>query len=58
MSKKRKLNSNNPKYKKVENSNVLVIEDRRFMCNAKVRDIKGDVVKGVTIPVHSVWYKD
>ena len=28
------------------------------MCNAKVRDFRGDVVKGKTVPVHGVWYEN
>ena len=25
------------------------------MCNAKVRDASGNVVKGITVPVYGVW---
>ena len=58
MSKKRKLNSKNPKYADATNSKEKVIKGRKFMCNAKVRDIKGDVVKGVTTAVHAIWCED
>jgi len=28
---------------------------KKLMCNAKVRDASGNVVKGVTVPVYGVW---
>ena len=58
MSKKRKLNSNNPKYTKVISSNESVIKEKKLMCNAKVRDTSGNVVPGVTVPVHGVWFEN
>lgn len=57
MSKKRKLNSKNPKYQVEQNSNAPVIKKRILMCNAKVRDANGKVVEGRTAPVYGVWYE-
>ncbi len=58
MSKKRKLNSNNPKYAEVISNNESVIKEKKLMCNAKVRDVNGNVVPGKTVPVYGVWFKN
>tara|TARA_R110002051_G_scaffold325423_1_gene427748 strand:+ start:2653 stop:2886 length:234 start_codon:yes stop_codon:yes gene_type:complete len=54
MAKKRKLNSDNPRYSKTEDNAPKVLK-KKLMCNAKVRDVSGNVVKGVTVPVYGVW---
>ena len=55
--KKRKLGSKNPKYMVVSTDNSPVIKEKKLMCNAKVRDLNGNVVEGTTIPVYGVWYE-
>ena len=44
MAKKRKLNSNNPRYNKAEDNAPKVLK-KKLMCNAKVRDVNGNVVE-------------
>ena len=56
--KKRKLGSKNPKYMVVSTDNSTVIKEKKLMCNAKVRDVNGNVVEGTTIPVYGVWYEN
>tara|TARA_R110001606_G_scaffold151732_1_gene292319 strand:- start:12 stop:191 length:180 start_codon:yes stop_codon:yes gene_type:complete len=56
--KKRKLGSKNPKYMVVSTDNSPVIKEKKLMCNAKVRDVNGNVVEGTTIPVYGVWYEN
>ena len=34
------------------------LKKKRLMCNAKVRDVNGNVVEGTTIPVYGVWYEN
>ena len=58
MAKKRKLNSNNPKYLVASKDNSPVVKERRLMCNAKVRDVNGNIVQGKTVPVHGIWYEN
>ena len=58
MAKKRKLNSKNPKYANKAEDNTPKILKKKLMCNAKVRDFRGDVVKGKTETVHGVWYEN
>ena len=58
MSKKRKLNSKNPKYANKTEDKTPNILKKKLMCNAKVRDFRGNVVKGKTVPVYGVWYED
>ena len=53
--KKRKLNSQNPKYQTVD-TNVKVEKKRILMCNAPTRDISGKKTN-VTVPVYGVWYE-
>jgi len=54
MAKKRKLNSDNPRYNKTEDNAPKVLK-KELMCNAKVRDVNGNVVVGTTVPVYGVW---
>ena len=54
MPKKRKLNSKNPKYHKV-NDNAPKIIKRKLMCNAKIRGL-GGIDTGRTAAVYGVWY--
>ena len=56
--KKRKLGSKNPKYMVKVNDNSPVVKEKKLMCNAKVRDVNGNVVQGTTIPVYGVWYEN
>ena len=56
MAKKRKLNSKNPIYTKV-NDNAPQILKRKLMCHAKIRGY-GGVDTGKTAAVYGVWYKD
>jgi len=56
--KKRKLNSKNPKYFVKTSNDKPKIKEKRLMCNAKVRDVNGNVVEGTTIPVYGVWYEN
>ena len=56
--KKRKLGSKNPKYMVTSTDNSPVIKEKKLMCNAKVRDVNGNVVEGTTIPVYGVWYEN
>ena len=54
MAKKRKLNSKNPKYQKVD-TNAPKILKKQLMCHAKIRSY-GGVDTGLTTPVYGVWY--
>ena len=56
--KKRKLGSKNPKYMVEVKDNSPTVRERKLMCNAKVRDVNGNVVEGTTIPVYGVWYEN
>ena len=56
--KKRKLGSKNPKHMVVSTDNSPVIKEKKLMCNAKVRDVNGNVVEGTTIPVYGIWYEN
>jgi|TARA_B100001094_G_C18157747_1_gene787481 hypothetical protein len=56
--KKRKLGSKNPKYWAVSKDNSPVVKEKKLMCNAKVRDVNGNIVEGTTIPVYAVWYEN
>ena len=55
MAKKTKLNSKNPKYRTVVTDNSHTTKERKLMCNAKVRDVNGNIVEGVTVPVYGIW---
>jgi len=57
MAKKRKLNSNNPRYNKVTDNAPKVLK-KKLMCNARVRDVNGNVIMGKTVPVHGIWYEN
>jgi len=56
MAKKRKLNSKNLIYLKVDD-NAPKIKKRKFMCNAKIRTYNGEDT-GRTAKVHGVWYEN
>ena len=55
MTKKRKLNSTNPKYIKVDDNAPKILK-KKLMCNAKIRGY-GGVDTGRTAAVYGVWYK-
>jgi len=56
MAKKRKLNSKNPKYIKVDDNSPQILK-KKLMCNAKIRGY-GGVDTGQTAAVYGVWYKN
>ena len=56
MAKKRKLNSKNPRYNKVDENAPKVLK-RELMCNAKIRTY-GGVDTGRTAAVYGVWYEN
>ena len=57
MTKKRKLNSNNPKYKsELEKTRGTQILKRIHMCDAVIRDSSGKDT-GSKAAVYGVWYK-
>ena len=56
MAKKRKLNSKNPIYLKVDD-NAPKIKKRKLMCNAKIRGYNGEDT-GRTAKVYGVWYEN
>ena len=56
--KKRKLNSKNPKYLEKVGNKVETNQEKRFICNTPVRDVSGNVVKGVTVPTYVVFGQD
>ena len=55
MAKKRKLNSKNPIYLKVDVNSPQILK-KKLMCNAKIRGY-GGVDTGRTAAVYGVWYK-
>tara|TARA_R110000824_G_scaffold5206_4_gene24160 strand:+ start:1296 stop:1496 length:201 start_codon:yes stop_codon:yes gene_type:complete len=56
MAKKRKLNSKNPIYLKIDDS-APKIKKKKHMCDAKIRAY-GGVDTGLTAAVYGVWYED
>jgi len=56
MAKKRKLNSKNPRYLKVDDNAPQIIK-KQLMCNAKIRGY-GGVDTGKTTAVYGVWYEN
>ena len=56
MAKKRKLNSKNPIYNKV-NENAPKILKKQLMCHAKIRGY-GGIDTGRTAAVYGVWYEN
>ena len=54
MAKKRKLNSKNPRYHKVDTNAPKIIK-KQLMCHAKIRGY-GGVDTGHTAAVYGVWY--
>ena len=55
--KKTKIGSKNPKYSTETGMDRKVIKKKVHMCDAVVRDASGKIIKGVTCPVHAVWYE-
>ena len=55
MTKKRKLNSNNPKYQAADKNEKVEIK-RVLMCNAPIRTASGKATQD-TAAVYGVWYK-
>ncbi len=58
MAKKRKLNSNNPKYWTTEKTNEPVIKKKVLMCNVPIRNANKELVPGKTVPMYGVWYEN
>ena len=57
MTKKRKLGSPNPRYKKEKAKDESVKIIRKHMCDAVIRDSSGNIVPGRKAPVYGVWEK-
>jgi len=57
MTKKRKLNSKNPKYWEASRKETPTILKRIHMCDAVIRNAQGKPT-GDKAAVHAVWYKD
>ena len=57
MSKKRKLNSKNPKYWDEGQLNEPTIKIRKFGCNAPIRDANGRIATNKTATISGVWYE-
>jgi len=55
MAKKRKLNSKNPRYHKVDNNAPKILK-KKLMCNAKIRGY-GGADTGRTAAVYGIWYE-
>ncbi len=56
MAKKRKLNSKNPIYTKIDDSAPQILK-KKLMCHAKIRSY-GGTDTGRTAAVYGVWYKN
>jgi len=56
MAKKRKLNSKNPKYIKVDDNAPKILK-KKLMCHAKIRGYGGSDT-GNTAAVYGVWYEN
>ena len=57
MSKKRKLNSKNPKYWDKSLLKEEPIKEKKFMGNTVIRDANGNIIPGKTCAIHAVWYE-
>ena len=57
MTKKRKLNSRNPKYNTEAQKDGPVIDKRIKMCDAAIRNAAGNKT-GTTAAVYAVYYKN
>ena len=57
MTKKRKLNSTNPKYLDKSADNSPKIKKRVKMCDAAIRTY-GGIKTGKTIPVYAIFYEN
>ena len=58
MTKKRKLNSKNPKYWDKSLLKEQKIKVKKFGCNAPIRDSSGNIVTKKTAEVNSIWYEN
>jgi hypothetical protein len=57
MTKKRKLNSKNPKYLSPDQKEDKKVKTRKLMCNAKIRTGSGKDT-GRTAAVYAVWHEN
>ena len=57
MSKKRKLNSKNPKYWSKEKQEGPKVKKRVLLCNAPIRNSSKQVVPNKIAPIYGVWYE-
>ena len=57
MTKKRKLNSTNPKYRDISADKSPKIKKRVKMCDAAIRTYGGIKTDG-TVPVYAIFYED
>ena len=57
MPKKKKLNSNNPKYWDKSQLLEKPIKEKKLMCNAAIRSASQNIVSEKKAPVYAVWYE-
>ena len=57
MSKKKKLNSKNPKYWDKSLLKEKKIIKKVLLCNAPVRNVNKQIIPNKTVAVHGVWYE-
>ena len=57
MSKKKKLNSKNPKYWDKSLLKEEPIKTKKFMGNATIRDASGKAVPNRFAAIHAIWYE-
>ena len=58
MSKKKKLNSKNPKYWDKSLLKEQPIKVKKFGCNAPIRDASGKIITNKTVEVNAIWYEN
>ena len=57
MTKKRKLNSKNPKYWDKSLLNEKPIKIKKLICNAPIRDSSKNIVPNKTAAIYGIWYE-
>ena len=57
MSKKRKLNSKNPKYWDKSQLKERAIKEKKLICNAPIRNSSKNIVSNRTAAIYGVWYE-
>ena len=56
MSKKRKLNSKNPKYRAKESTEEKIVKVKKLLCNAVIRTVTGKDT-GKRAAINGIWYE-